>query len=130
MLKLKGVTFEAAPKMTGVRSGPLGEINLSNEQLRGWQIIVKGAMVVFVSPKGWKSGKLPREWDRENGPVTVHESPRASCHLQWETDSTDPQEIAAAIAKGIVTEIGKPFEAHEIETPQPRPLDPRDVGDE
>lgn len=132
MLKLKSITFDQAPSIPGVRAGVGGKIECLNptEPMRGWRAVIKGAMLVLVSPSGWKSGKQPREWEKD-GPVQAWESPRANCHLQWEADASD--DVVAMLSKGFISEpFGKPIEAAELEAVEKKytaPVNPAEIGD-
>ncbi len=98
MLKLVSLTFDDAPRIPGVRPGAMIKIECDKPHvsLTGWRIILRGASLFFVSPRGWRPGLQPHEWNTESASA-IHEIPRMHCFLEWEGDQAD---IDAVIAKG------------------------------
>lgn len=90
MLALKTITFKTAPRIPGVRAGDLIEINCENppESMRDWHAVVRGGVVLLVSPPGWLMGKYSREATGV-GARRIHEIPRNNCFLFFEGDSED-----------------------------------------
>lgn len=133
-MKLKSITFAVAPRIPGVRPGDLGTIDCLNPTtpMRGWRVFVKGSILLLVSPLGWKSGKNPREWDRESGLYQMYEIPRANCYLQWESNDSNIDATMKTLAQGFVSDtFGKPFDASEFEQPKAaqKPVNPAELGD-
>lgn len=128
-LKLKKITFDNAPRIPGVRAGDLGVIDLENPNaLQGWKVVIKGAVIVLISPPGWMSGRPARDWDPQK-PCLIHEIPRATCYLHWEGDETTLDQIG----KNYTSEpFGKPIVVEPAPAPKnyPAPANPAEVGDE
>lgn len=107
-VKLVGLTFGAAPRIAGIRSGDLIAIDVDKPTaaLKDWRISIRGQTVLFISPPGWTpaSATVPSKRDPK-GPCVVHEVPRAEVFLQWESDG-DVDAIVKGIAKYDTQPLG------------------------
>jgi hypothetical protein len=95
MLKLTKITFVQTPRIPGLRAGDVSELDCDNPAptLKDWRIILKGASVFLVSPAGWRP-QMERTRERNpNGPVTIHEIPRANACLHWSGDAADIESV-------------------------------------
>lgn len=98
MLKLTKITFENTPRIPGLRTGPLTELDCDNPPtpLKDWRILVRPQAIVLVSPPGWTtSSQRPAERDPK-GPIVMHEIPRAGAYLHWTGDEADIEAVAKA----------------------------------
>lgn len=104
MLKLNKITFDRTPRIPGLRSGDLSEMDCDNPPvaLKDWNVIVRAQAIFLVSPRGWiNASQRPADRDPK-GPVTIHEIPRASAFLHWSGDEADLE----AVTKGAKYETG------------------------
>lgn len=90
-MKLLEITFKTAPRIPGVRQADLSQVKLLSppESLKGWRVSIRGAMVYFISPSGWKAPGRPETSHR----MTIHEVPRINCFLWWEGDASDISDV-------------------------------------
>lgn len=89
-LALRSITFKSAPRIPGIRPGDVSELVCDNptEAMKGWHAIVRGSVVLLVSPPGWRPGSYTRE-SQGVGPRRIHEIPRNNCFLYFEGDLDD-----------------------------------------
>lgn len=109
VIKLAGLTFGETPRIAGLRSVDLITIDCDNPSppMRDWRIIVRGPSIFLISPPGWTTATQTRPADRDpKGPVVVHEVPRASVFLQWQSDDTDPNAVIQATSKHETPPLG------------------------
>lgn len=97
-MKLASISFNAIPRMPGMRPGDLATIETAKpgDALLGWRISIRGQQVFLISPPGWDRDRDRSKKRNPNGPTTVFEIPRAEVTFQW-TGSADEVE---AILKG------------------------------
>lgn len=96
-MKLAGLSFNAIPRMPGMRAGELATIDCAKpgDALLGWRISIRGQQVFFISPPGWSRGDLQKQRP-SNGSITVFETSRAEVTFHW----TGAADEAEAILKG------------------------------
>jgi hypothetical protein len=95
MLKLTKVTFEHTPRIPGLRAGSVSELDIDNPPtpLLGWSVHVRAHAIVLVSPRGWTSNENRATKRDPNGPITIHEIPRAGSYLHWIGDEADVEAV-------------------------------------
>jgi hypothetical protein len=131
-LKLVSITFENAPRLPGIRPGDLStlECEKPNTPMIGWRAIIRAGAIFLVSPRGWKSGRHPKEWNSDE-PSVIHEIPRANCYLHWAGDSSDIESMLKT--KFETPPFGPPIPPPDVEIPSRggllAGLDPKDMGD-
>jgi hypothetical protein len=94
-VKLLSISFGTTPRLPSLRPTELGRIDClkPSEALKNWRLILRGQQAFFVSPPGWVPDLSIHRHD-PNGPVTVHELPRAELLLQWQaTDAKDLEDV-------------------------------------
>lgn len=123
-----------APRLVGFRvrpdaalPRPLDRIGLVNMQLPemalvGWSVHVRGSVVFFISPRGWKYGQTANTWPRDGKLTIVGPVPMSSITLSWEADSPD-----------AVDKLQR-YDSPPMQAPKPvgdelPQIDPKELGD-
>lgn len=101
-MKLKTITFKQTPRLPGLRADAVTSIDLDNvpSALAGWNILVRGPVLVLVSPPGWTKQTATSPTQRDSkGPMEVHVIPTSDAYLHWIVNTTEELDT---IAKGGV----------------------------
>lgn len=91
-------------------------------KLIGWSVCVRGSVVFFVSPRGWKYGRPVNEWRKDGPHVVVGPVPMSSITLSWE--SADP----AGVDK-LARYDSPPMQAQRPAGEELPQIDPKELGD-
>ncbi len=96
-MKLVSISFNAIPRLPGVRPGDLVTIDCDKpkDALRGWRIAIRGQQIFLISPPGWERDQSRARDAR--GPIAVFEVPRADVALEWQAN---PEELEALYKGG------------------------------
>lgn len=96
-MKLASLSFNAVPRMPGMRPGDLTTIDVDKpgDALLGWKLALRGQQVFFISPPGWQRDRSAKR--DAKGPVTVFEVPRSEITFCW---TGAPDEIDAILKGG------------------------------
>lgn len=97
-MKMISISFNAVPRLPGVRPGDLITIDCArpSEALKNWRVQIRGQQVFLISPPGWVRDQNIKARDPK-GPVTVFEISRADVAFQWEAPTPEALE---AVLKG------------------------------
>lgn len=116
-MKLKEITFREAPRIPGIRPGALSSLDCANPNtaLLNWRALIRGPVVYFVSPPGFRPGINASDFDK-SGPCLIFEVPRTQCYLQW---AGTPEEIAG-VQKFDTPPFGPEPEANLEEASEPK----------
>lgn len=97
-MKLAGLSFNAIPRMPGMRPGDLATINCDSpgDALKGWRVALRGQQVFFISPPGWDRDRDRTKVRVPNSVVTVFEVPRAEVTFQWLGEAAEVEAILKA----------------------------------
>src|SRR5678815_5073322 len=92
-MKLVSISFNALPRMPGMRPGDLITIECvkPGEALRDWHISIRGQQVFLVSPAGWSRDRTSARDPK--GTVVVFEVPRADVTFQWQGSADEVEAI-------------------------------------
>lgn len=96
-MKLATISFNAIPRMPGMRPGDLVTIDVDKpgDALDGWKVSIRGQQVFFISPQGWKRDRSATRDPK--GPITVFEVPRSEITFCW---TGGVEEIEAILKSG------------------------------
>lgn len=135
MLRLKSITFIHTPRVPGLRPSEISTISCDGSgayslpaPLHGWRAFIRGAMLLLVSPPGWRPGINRDQW-KPDGPCEVIEVPRTNCSLVWSADG--PRDLEQISGKAFESE---PFGPPPLPAPSlldqlPPDVPPHELGD-
>ncbi len=122
----------SSPRLTHfrVKADPIGRgptwhslslVDVANPppQLEGWTVAIRGAVVLFVSPRGWEQGTTARKLD---GDITVIEIPRSDVRLVWAMGDVGGLEKLQRADVGPLVRIAQPMEVAAA-------IDSKEMGD-
>lgn len=115
--RLISLTFASAPPLPGIRASASTTIKIgaTDGPFRDWQVRLRGAFILLISPKGWRADS----YDRNGGERRVYEFPRDLAALTWEIDGDDfeplkdwtqemPRTTGIATSPGIKADLTLP----------------------